>query len=718
MMMAAATILDGLNDAQRQVAEHRGSPLLVFAAAGTGKTQALTARIAHLVLVDGVSPSRVLALTFTRKAAGEMRRRAAALCGLEDERDLRNVGTFHSLCVRLLRKFSPVEGADVAARRCRLSRGFTILEPAQSEALLDACLPQALDDAFASPHAASASSAERKARVRDSTSPAIVMRVIDAWRNRGLEPDDPEVLADAETHDGSGCTWPLSAVAASAYASYRDACARRNVVDFSDLLLHACSLLERRPDVLGRCRRDLFAHLLVDEFQDTNPAQMRLVRLLCRGASDSDGTTSDEALLSARNLMVVGDDYQAIHEWRGATVRNILGFADDWPGGRTVCLSLNYRSVPQVLALARRVIALNVNQRHKDLIATRPDGGSASVIATMKGSAGQWAEARSVAARIAARICDGDNEARAKDFAVLYRVNAQSQPLEEALRAAGVPYRVRGSVAFFDRAEVRDAMAYARLLCNPRADADFERVLNSPPRGLGPAALAKLRERAAASACSLLAAAEVEVESNAAQLPRKRLAALEALTAALRELRQPPPFDVDDECDLDECDCASVDGEDEQQQQPLRACLERVGYLSHLRESTAADAADRLANVEALLALELRANTGLRDFVDACAVSGSDVRQQADGEVDAVTLMTLHASKGLEFREVFMVGCVEGWLPYARSLQEGRIEEERRLCYVGITRARDRLTISMPKSMHGYRGVQQTEPSRFFASDR
>ena len=425
---------------------------------------------------------------------------------------------------------------------------------------------------------------------------------------------------------------------------------------------------------------------------------MRLVRLLLeRGGG-----------IPEENLMVVGDDYQAIHEWRGATVRNILGFADDWPGGRTVCLSLNYRSVPQVLALARRVIALNVNQRHKDLIATRPDGGSASVIATMKGSAGQWAEARSVAARIAARICDGDNEARAKDFAVLYRVNAQSQPLEEALRAAGVPYRVRGSVAFFDRAEVRDAMAYARLLCNPRADADFERVLNSPPRGLGPAA----------SACSLLAAAEVEVESNAAQLPRKRLAALEALTAALRELRQPPPFDVDDECDLDECDCASVDGEDEQQQQPLRACLERVGYLSHLRESTAADAADRLANVEALLALELRANTGLRDFVDACAVSGSDVRQQADGEVDAVTLMTLHASKGLEFREVFMVGCVEGWLPYARSLQEGRIEEERRLCYVGITRARDRLTISMPKSMHGYRGVQQTEPSRFFASDR
>ena len=759
-------VLSGLNAQQREVAEHRGSPLLVFAAAGTGKTQALTSRIAHLVLRDGVAPSRVLALTFTRKAAGEMRRRAAALCGVE-QADLRNVCTFHSLCVRLLRMPWHGLGSGSGHRR-RIGRDFTILDPAQAEAILDACLPAALDAAWRDREASGASGRDAsdasdasgadnaRNRIKDATSASAVMRAIDAWRNRGLEPDDAEVLVEAGAQDG----WPLQAVAAHAYASYRDACAHRNVVDFSDLLLHACAMLSRSPPALERCRRELFEHLLVDEFQDTNPAQMRLVVLLCKGkggCSPLDPPSEDPldtqeggsrgaeppspSLLTGRNLMVVGDDYQAIHEWRGATVRNILGFADDWPGARVVCLSLNYRSVPSVLAAARLVIAGNSRQRHKELIATRvaragAGGGGGggegegaeeeAAVSVVFGAKGQWAEARAIASRIKARLGApvGDGQgAKPSDFAILYRINAQSQPLEEALRDAGVPYRVRGSLAFFDRAEIKDAMSYARLLCNPRSDTDFERAIAAPHRGIGAATLDRLRSSAAALGGCLMDAAEAEVDAAAkpAKGKAKRHAALAEFVQLVRDLRQPPPFDVEDldlDLDLDLDPGAPQGGGSKGGEPPFRECLARSGLLDALRDADARDSTDRLENVEALLALARRSehsSGGLREFVDACAVSGPDVQHAAEAEVEAVALMTLHASKGLEFVDVTIAGCVEGWLPYQRSLQEGRLEEERRLCYVGITRARDRLVLSAPRSMTGFRGEVRTEPSRFIA---
>ena len=446
--------------------------------------------------------------------------------------------------------------------------------------------------------------------------------------------------------------------------------------------------------------------------------------------------------------MVVGDDYQAIHEWRGATVRNILGFADDWPGARVVCLSLNYRSVPSVLAAARLVIAGNSRQRHKELTATRDAGagagaGTCTAVSVAVGAKGQWAEAREIASRIKASLgapggsigAPGGRGAVPSDFAILYRINAQSQPLEEALRDAGVPYRVRGSLAFFDRAEIKDAMSYARLLCNPRSDTDFERAIGAPHRGLGAASLDKLRSGSAAGGGCLMDAAEAEV-SHAAHLPQarrtKRHAALTDFVELLRDLRQPPPFDVDD-LDLDDLDLeGDGDGEGDEEEEEeefgppqaagaeevLRECLRRSGLLDALRDADARDRTDRLANVEALLALARRpehAGSTLREFVDACAVSGSDVQHAADAEVEAVTLMTLHASKGLEFGDVTIAGCVEGWLPYHRSLQEGRLEEERRLCYVGITRARDRLVLSAPRSMTSFRGEVRTEPSRFIA---
>jgi DNA helicase-2/ATP-dependent DNA helicase PcrA len=357
------------------------------------------------------------------------------------------------------------------------------------------------------------------------------------------------------------------------------------------------------------------------------------------------------------------------------------------------------------------------------------------------GTSGQWAEARAIAARIKARLdaaagaVEGHAAAAPSDFAVLYRINAQSQPLEEALRAAGVPYRLRGSLAFFDRAEIRDAMSYARLLCNPRSDSDFERAIGAPHRGIGAASLDKLRARAAAAAAQgqgrggcLMDAAEAEVARLSRAKRTKRHAALADFVELVRDLRQPPPFDVDD-LDLDDLDLDDPDGAEEPQPQPqpqpaversaeqvLRACLERSGLLDALRDADARDKTDRLENVEALLALARRSeHAGLREFVDACAVSGSDVQHAAEAEVEAVALMTLHASKGLEFVDVTIAGCVEGWLPYQRSIQEGRLEEERRLCYVGITRARDRLVLSAPRSMTGFRGEVPTEPSRFIA---
>jgi DNA helicase-2/ATP-dependent DNA helicase PcrA len=665
---------DGLNAEQRQVAEHRGSPLLVFAAAGTGKTQALTARIASL-LEGGVAPEGVLALTFTRKAAAEVRARAAGRCGVEEGR-LRNVGTFHSLCARLLRG---AFGRPKPAVRATLPPPtFTILEQSQAEALLDGCLTDAL-------------AAAGVPASKDALSASGVMRAIDVWRNRGLEPDDAAIWADvaaaAKTKD------PVVPVAAAAYGMYREACATRDACDFSDLILHACSALERDPVLLAALP---FEHLLIDEFQDTNPAQMKMVRLL---VGESGPMCSD-------SLMVVGDDYQAIHEWRGATVGNILEFTNEFAGAHVVCLTLNYRSVPHVLEAAGRVIRHNVKQRHKALLPTRAPADKDAV--TVLRSRDAWHEARLV-------VQEAKRAARFGDLAVLYRINAQSQPIEEALRLAGVPYRVRGSLSFFDRAEVRDCMAYARLAVNARADADFERAVATPPRGVGHATIDRLREESERLGnVGLLAAARAAVASSSAVGKRG---------AALREFVDLFPLSVPE---------GNVEGPVEGPETPgecdvagsaagpaLRDLVTRSGLLARWAgQATAEEGADRAANIGTLLDLADRVGGTLSAFVDSCATGDRPDDEEDDvGGLGRVTLMTLHASKGLEFPSVVMVGCCEGLLPYSRSLAEGRLEEERRLCYVGVTRARDRLVLSVPAAVSRFRGrpPERTPQSRFLS---
>lgn len=714
MSIADLSFLNGLNDAQREVATHRGSPLLVFAAAGTGKTQALASRIAHIVGHDGVSPERILALTFTRKAATEMRERTATMCGINEGR-LRNVGTFHSLCVNLLRKYGFHKSRH--AYRNRLDAKFTILEPEQMDGIMDEqmldCFDKALHDHIIKHRYHSTS--KRQKDIEDATKIPIIRKRIDVWRNRGLDPDDAEVLIESEES-------LVSRVAYEVYSAYREVCARRNVVDFGDLLLHACSTLERAPGVLEDCRNS-YAHLLVDEFQDTNEAQMRLVRILIGNKNEEE----TKGILSVRELMVVGDDYQAIHEWRGSNVKNILDFTKEFPTARTVCLSLNYRSSPCILEAARNVISRNKNQKHKELLATR-DEATESVTATVFESPQDEAE------KIADQIykdcfCSSTNKNnQPRDFAILYRSNAHSQPLEAALRARGIPYKLRGGArSFFERAEIKDVMAYARLLLNPRSDHDFERAIHVPHRGIGEKTIELLRQRVddpSQPECScLLEAARVESNqpdsSGDSRVKWKRQEAIASFVSCFSALGA---FDRT----TTEITTSS-----------LRELLETSGYLTMIKESYpmngSAGPKDRYENVIALLNLgEKESSRTLRDFIDACSLLDSsmsldeDSEEESEGEgedggradqknTNYVSLMTMHASKGLEFEVVFVAGFAEGSLPHSLSVLEGNIEEERRLCYVAITRARDRLILCVPKTRMRFGKSETTPASRFLA---
>jgi superfamily I DNA/RNA helicase len=867
-----------LNADQRVVVDHRGRPLLVFAAAGTGKTQALTARIADLVRRDDVPPERVLALTFTRKAAAEMRKRAAARCGCPEHR-LRNIGTFHSVCMHLLRLL-----ADDELGGCPVSGRFSVLAPPEALKLLnEEVLPQAR--------------AVCGVRSNDSTTTADnVMRAIDVWRNQGLE---PEQAAREMSRQSSSDTSDVQRVAAAAYRPYRDACARQDVVDFSDMILHVVAMLERSTRLRAYCQARLFAHLLVDEFQDTNPAQMRLVELLCGHNSaidghvaetastidddrkeveevekeEEEGTTTtagdggeavivkeeeavtgvddddeededfgsllsgdDEAMmmcgdgdddddddgaemeidgkyivarggrLGEDRLMVVGDDYQAIHEWRGATVSNIMEFTSTFPQAQVVHLELNYRSRPFILEAAGKLIARNVEQHHKRLTATRGGGGGAQadagvdvesdgvddvcnhadalheeeekrkrrnkgrrdVASTIRVQACEdaWEEADFIADVIRRTIASSSSGIdtgtsiaikKAGDFAVLYRVNAQSQPIEQALKAAGVSYVIKGASSFFARAEVKDCMAYARFLVNPKSDADFTRVIKSPARGIGKAVLERLSgsgngrsmwEAALEQVAPFFAADDDDSKKKtgntgravkAVQLPKWRGA--RQLAEFVRQMQA----------------CQASARATRSSEEALRACLERSTYLQDLRDRASgnqqqqekvgdsrtkrADAEARLSNVNAFLNLAARFDdqqredqqkrggddsASLRLFVDRCALdmTDDDARERADSDKnnndgggvtkdDSVTLMTLHASKGLEFPVVFMAGVCEDVLPYYRSVRENHVPEERRLCYVGVTRARDDLIITYPLKRTLFGRIISSERSRF-----
>ena len=613
-----------MNEQQLQVVAHRGCPLLVFAAAGTGKTQALTARIASLVLDDRVDPERILALTFTNKAAAEMRKRSALQSDLP-EAAFRNVSTFHSLCLRLLR--------DLDVR-------YDILDPKASSDLMALVAVRTLDMAlelgFGNEGLVSALREEK------DLGPIFLRAISDRFRNHGHPPPDsyPATLRGLRT---------VRDLAGIAFKMYRVACVEQGVADFDDMILHVLTELEK-ADVRRRISAK-YDHYLVDEFQDTNGAQMLLLKRLC------DGDFS--------NVMVVGDDYQAIHEWRGATVRNILDFELNIPETRVVHLVQNYRSRPSILLAAQRIIDENLDQVRKRIEPTR---GAERVEVRRWRPWDDKAEALR-AVSIAERLDEGER------LCVLFRGHARSYEFEAALKNAGIRYIVHRSTEFFKREEVLVMLSYlsAALALESRrrvSNVDSERIFNEPPRGLGD----RSRERV------------LEEQGNFFEVCcrfGKTEAKFERFVKLVREFATR----------VHSTDARAF----------LEMAFERSGYKEHLELLFQG----KLANVAELI--ELAADRGPREFLDHCRMH--DVEQVA-GPAVQVYLMTMHASKGLEFEQVFVSGCVEGLFPDPRS----PIAEERRLCYVAFTRARDVLHLSAPRlsSARGvHHGPQGTQPSRF-----
>src|SRR5882672_11289395 len=631
-----------LNPAQREAVEHPAGPLLVLAGAGSGKTRVLTARIAHLITALHVAPQRIFAVTFTNKAAGEMRTRIGQLLGA-DPRGLW-IGTFHSLSARLLRREAPLLG---------FGSNFTIYDSDDSEALVKRLL-------------------EARQLSTKVYSPRSVHGVISSAKNRMLTPE--ELGAQMDT--------PMIKVAADIYAALGPALKQANAMDFDDLLLHPLTLFREHPERLAYWQ-DRFQHVLVDEFQDTNAAQYLLVRHLAKQHG---------------NLCVVGDDDQAIYGWRGADVRHMLTFQNDFPGAKLVRLEQNYRSTQIILDAANGIIAENTARLGKTLFTEKKGGDPVTLLST----ADERDEAEWLANEFARRAADGD--VAYEGMAILYRTNAQSRPLEEAFRFRGIPYRLIGAISFYERREVKDLLAYLRLIANPADDEAFLRVVNVPRRGVGEASVDLLVRTAAGWQKPLSAAAAAgdripELRPNL----REALQAVAAMLAGLRE-------------QWGQADPATV----------LERVIAATGYERHLADE-GAEGVDRLENVQELIA-------GAAEWAEV-AVAGNGAGGEepatlleryltqvalvtpADGGADApggVTLMTVHMAKGLEWSLVALTGLEDGLFPLARSVGvPGGLEEERRLCYVGLTRAREKLYLSWARTRYRNGRLELSEPSRF-----
>jgi DNA helicase-2/ATP-dependent DNA helicase PcrA len=631
-----------LNPAQRRAVEFGEGPLLVLAGAGSGKTRVLTARIAHLMRERGVRPERVFAVTFTNKAAGEMRERVAALLGA-DPRGLW-IGTFHALSARLLRREAPLLG---------FGPNFTIYDADDSQALLKRMLAHRELSPKAYP-------------------PRALHALISGAKNRLIDPDD--FASTAET--------PLARVAADCYRELAGELHRANAMDFDDLLLLPLRLFRQHPERLAAWQRR-FDHVLVDEFQDTNAAQYRLVRALARLHG---------------NLCVVGDDDQAIYGWRGADVRHMQTFQQDFPGVTLVKLEQNYRSTQVILDVANEVIAENRDRIGKTLF-TAMTGGEAAVVLT---AADERDEAEWIAGELAGLAARTDLPYDA--MAVLYRTNAQSRPFEEALRMRGVPYRLVGAVSFYERREVKDLLAYLRLLANPADDQALARVLNVPRRGVGEASLAMLAELGRRQGKPLLEVARMAggIEGLRAGL-RQTIANFAVLIDRLREA-------------VGDADPATA----------LETIIATTGYEAWLAEE-GVEGVDRLDNVRELVA----GAAAWAEVADATGVDGEDggtlieryLTQSAlvtptdefgGAGASGITLLTVHMAKGLEWPVVALAGLEDGLFPLARAAGEpGGIEEERRLCYVGLTRARERLYLSWARTRYRNGRLEMAEPSRF-----
>jgi len=627
-------LLEGLNLEQRRAVETTEGPLLIQAGAGSGKTRTLTHRIAYLIAGRKATPYNILAVTFTNKAAREMRQRVAELLG--ENADNRGfmpfIGTFHGICVRLLRQ----DGESIG-----IPRSFVIFDEADRQASVKRASKQLMIDEKAFP-----------ARLLSS--------LISSAKNEMLNPEQYAATAMA----------PAQQAAAKIFPVYEQILKDASALDFDDLINRTVQMLESQPE-LRRKWQQQFSYIMIDEYQDTNGAQYKLVNLLTN---------------ERRNIAVVGDDWQSIYSWRGADFRNILRFEQDYPNSTVIKLEQNYRSTKHILDAAHAIITRNVQRSDKKLWTAAGNGLPVQIVQV--GS--ERAEAEALVRRIRLGVDGGQRHFG--DYAVLYRTNAQSRPIEETFVHYGIPYRIVGGVRFYDRKEIKDIVAYLRLIFQPDDQVSFERIVNVPGRGLGPKSLLNFLEWQRAAGLTLAQALR-----QANQCPdltpkaRQALSELGDILDSLREISQD----------------AAVTG-------LIDSLLRRIDYLHYLDDGTPQGEA-RQENVRELLSVAQEyQDVGLAGFLEEVALLSDLDSANFDG--DAVTLMTLHAAKGLEFPVVFMIGLEEAILPHSQALyDQSDMEEERRLCYVGMTRARQELYLTYAASRLLYGGIQHNPPSRFLS---
>jgi DNA helicase II / ATP-dependent DNA helicase PcrA len=644
------TLLDDLNDAQREAVSHSVGQLLVVAGAGSGKTRVLTRRVAWLIAARGAHPGAILAITFTNKAAAEMRERVAALVGGASRAMW--VSTFHSACVRILRR---------EANRFGFTSSFSVYDAADSRRLMTlVCRDMDLDPKRVNPRA--------------------VLHWVSNLKNE---------LVDHESAAGKAEN-PTEELYAEAYGHYQRRLKAANAMDFDDLIMMTVHLFQAFPDVREAYRRR-FRHVLVDEYQDTNHAQYALIRELCDDDTD---------------LMVVGDSDQSIYAFRGASIRNILEFEDDFANASTILLEQNYRSTQNILTTANAVISRNEGRKDKNLWSAEGDGEK------IVGYVGddERDEAQFVADEVDRLTDSGD--AKASDVAVFYRTNAQSRVFEEVFIRVGLPYRVVGGVRFYERKEIKDALAYVRVLVNPLDTVSLRRIVNEPKRGIGDRAQAAIERLAAREAISFWEAMQRADESG--ELATRSQSAVDAFTEMLGALME-------------------MAASGEPADAVLEAALTRSGYLATLEQSNDPQDETRVENLAELVAVAREFVVGAGTMTDEEAGAEDDdlargslaafleqvslvadadsVPDEGDG---VVTLMTLHTAKGLEFPVVFLTGLEDGVFPHMRSLGDSaELEEERRLAYVGITRARRLLYVTRATSRSAWGAPSYNPASRF-----
>lgn len=637
--MDVSHIIDDLNEAQREAVCAPPEHVLVLAGAGSGKTRVLVHRIAWLVATEGLSPYCILAVTFTNKAAAEMRGRIEEL--LKQPVGGMWVGTFHSLAHRLLRTHWKDAG---------LPQSFQILDSEdQQRAIKRIIRGLELDDT--------------------QWPPKQSQWFINARKDEGQRPEHIEHFDD-----------PYQKTMIRIYQAYEDMCQRSGLVDFAELLLRAHELWLKNPHVLAHYQ-GRFKHILVDEFQDTNSIQYAWVRILAGKAS---------------RVFAVGDDDQSIYGWRGAKIENIQQYTKDFPNTRTVKLEQNYRSTGNILNAANALIANNDDRLGKNLWTADEDGEAIQLYSAFN----ERDEARFIAEQIQNWVDDGNPY---QDNAILYRSNAQSRVIEEALIQAGIPYRVYGGMRFFERAEIKDALAYLRLIANRNDDAAFERVVNTPTRGIGDKTVSAARDYAREHRVALWVAAEAVVEQKL--LPARAMTALGNFLELITRLS------------------SDTDGMDLYEQ--LEHSLHHSTLLEHYKKDRGEKSQARVENLEELVnaakyfeqpetPVDEEEMDELSAFLSHAALEAGD--NQTDGSQDGAQLMTLHSAKGLEFPQVFLAGVEEGLFPHQMSLDEpGRLSEERRLCYVGITRARQRLYLTHAEARRLYGNETYPHRSRFIS---